>query len=140
MDSKPGTESLPSGPPDVRPQAAPEASASGQKLSLQITPKAAEAARKQLTKRSTPDSMIRLGIRGAGCSGFTYVIEFEDKAPRDRDRVFEQDGVKFVVDKKSLLYLAGTILDWESKLMSQGFKFVNPNEKSSCGCGHSFTV
>jgi iron-sulfur cluster assembly protein len=131
MDSKPGTsESLPSLPPDVRPS----------QLSLTITPKAAEAARKQLAKRSTPESMIRLGIRGAGCSGFTYVIEFEDKAPRDRDRVFEQDGVKFVVDKKSLLYLAGTILDWEQKLMSQGFKFVNPNEKSSCGCGHSFTV
>ncbi len=109
-------------------------------LALTITPKAAEAARKQLQKRGTPDGMIRLGIRGAGCSGFTYVIEFEDKEPRDRDRVFEQDGVKFVVDKKSLLYLAGTILEWEQKLMSQGFKFVNPNEKSSCGCGHSFNV
>jgi iron-sulfur cluster assembly protein len=109
-------------------------------LAIAITSKAAEAARKQLAKRGTPDSMIRLGIRGAGCSGFTYVIEFEDKGPRERDRVFEQDGVKFVVDKKSLLYLAGTILEWEQKLMSQGFKFVNPNEKNSCGCGHSFTV
>lgn len=109
-------------------------------LAITITPKAAEAARKQLQKRGTPDGMIRLGIRGAGCSGFTYVIEFEDKEPRERDRVFEQDGVKFVVDKKSLLYLAGTILEWEQKLMSQGFKFVNPNEKSSCGCGHSFSV
>ncbi len=128
MESKP--EIAESKPAEARPS----------QLSLTITSKAAEMARKQLAKRSTPDSMIRLGIRGAGCSGFTYVIEFEDKPPRDRDRVFEQDGVKFVVDKKSLLYLAGTILDWEHKLMSQGFKFVNPNEKSSCGCGHSFTV
>jgi iron-sulfur cluster assembly protein len=130
METKPETESLPSLPPGTRTS----------QLSLTIAPKAAEAARKQLQKRGTPDSMIRLGIRGAGCSGFTYVIEFEDKEPRDRDRVFEQDGVKFVVDKKSLLYLAGTILEWEQKLMSQGFKFVNPNEKNSCGCGHSFTV
>lgn len=128
---------------DLKPEIAgapPEARPSGSALSLTITSRAADAARKQLAKRSTPESMIRLGIRGAGCSGFTYVIEFEDKGARDRDRVFEQDGVKFVVDKKSLLYLAGTILDWEAKLMSQGFKFVNPNEKSSCGCGHSFTV
>ncbi|MGZ3451909.1 MAG: HesB/IscA family protein [Polyangiales bacterium] len=109
-------------------------------LTIGITPKAAEAARKQLQKRGTPESMIRLGIKGAGCSGFTYVIEFEDKGARDRDRVFEQDGVKFVVDKKSLLYLAGTGLDFEVKMMSQGFKFRNPQEKSSCGCGHSFTV
>ena len=133
METKPESghvESLPSLPPGTRTS----------QLSLTISPKAAEAARKQLAKRNTPESMIRLGIRGAGCSGFTYVIEFEDKAPRDRDRVFEQDGVKFVVDKKSLLYLAGTVLEWEQKLMSQGFKFVNPNEKNSCGCGHSFTV
>ena len=111
------------------------------KLAISISDSAAVAARKQLEKRGTPGSMIRLGIRGAGCSGFTYVIEFEDGTPREgRDRVFEHDGVKFVVDRKSLLYLAGTQLDWEKKLMSQGFKFVNPNEKSSCGCGHSFTV
>ena len=69
----------------------------GSKLAISITSKAAEAARKQLAKRSTPGGMIRLGIRGSGCSGFSYVIEFEDKEPRDRDRVFEQDGVKFVV-------------------------------------------
>ncbi len=133
METKPESaheKSLPSVPTGARTS----------QLSLTIAPKAAEMARKQLTKRGTPDAMIRLGIRGAGCSGFTYVIEFEDKEPRDRDRVFEQDGVKFVVDKKSLLYLAGTILEWEQKLMSQGFKFVNPNEKNSCGCGHSFTV
>jgi iron-sulfur cluster assembly protein len=109
-------------------------------LSIGITPAAATAAKKQLEKRGTPNAMIRLGIKGSGCSGFTYVIEFEDGTPRDRDRVFEQDGVKFVVDKKSLLYLAGTELDFEVKMMSQGFKFRNPNEKSTCGCGHSFTV
>jgi len=134
METKAETHSESTAP--ATPSAAPQQKA----LAITITPKAAEAARKQLQKRGTPGSMIRLGIRGAGCSGFTYVIEFEDKEPRDRDRVFEQDGVRFVVDKKSLLYLAGTSLEWEQKLMSQGFKFVNPNEKNSCGCGHSFTV
>jgi iron-sulfur cluster assembly protein len=80
-----------------------------------------------------------------GCSGFSYVIEFHDGAPRARDRVYDLtavDGtpVRVVVDPKSLLYLNGSVLDWEQTLMQQGFKFVNPNEKSSCGCGHSFTV
>lgn len=131
MDPKPETQS----PSPSTPSTAP-----GKQLTIGITAKAADAARKQLEKRGTPNAMIRLGIKGSGCSGFTYVIEFEDGTPRDRDRVFEQDGVKFVVDKKSLLYLAGTELDFEMKMMSQGFKFRNPNEKSTCGCGHSFTV
>lgn len=114
--------------------------ASATSLSIAITDRAAEAAHKQLLKRGTPNAMVRLGIRGSGCSGFTYVIEFEDNAPRERDRVFAHNGVQFIVDKKSLIYLAGTQLDWEQTLMSQGFKFVNPNEKSRCGCGHSFQV
>jgi iron-sulfur cluster assembly protein len=109
-------------------------------LSIDITAAAAAAARKQLAKRGTPEAMIRLGIKGGGCSGFSYVIQVEDAAPRDRDRVFERDGARFVVDKKSLLYLAGTTLDWKQTLMQQGFEFVNPNVKTNCGCGHSFQV
>jgi iron-sulfur cluster assembly protein len=109
-------------------------------LSISVTPKAAEAAKKQLAKRGTPDAAIRLGLRGGGCSGFSYVIEFADGEPRERDRVFEVDGVRFFVDPKSLLYLAGTVLDWEQTLMHQGFKFRNPNEAAGCGCGHSFSV
>jgi iron-sulfur cluster assembly protein len=110
------------------------------KLAITVTPKAAEMAKKQLAKRGTPDAAIRLGLRGGGCSGFSYVIEFADGPPRERDRVFEQDGARFFVDPKSLVYLAGTVLDWEQTLMRQGFKFVNPNEKTGCGCGHSFSV
>ncbi|MET0592203.1 MAG: iron-sulfur cluster assembly accessory protein, partial [Polyangiaceae bacterium] len=68
------------------------------------------------------------------------VIEFSDDPPRERDRVFEFDGIKVFVDPKSLIYLAGTVLDWEQTLMYQGFKFRNPNEKQGCGCGHSFSV
>lgn len=107
---------------------------------ISISFAAAEQVKLQLEKRATPESYIRLGIKGGGCSGFSYVLRFEDDSPKDRDVVFEQHGVKIVVDKKSLVYLNGATLDWEKTLLKQGFKFVNPNEKASCGCGHSFTV
>ena len=113
--------------------------------SLTVTPKAVEAIKKQIAKRAIADTSLRVGIRGGGCSGFSYVIEFHDGPPRARDRVYDltaADGtpVRVVVDPKSLLYLNGSVLDWEQTLMQQGFKFKNPNEKTSCGCGHSFTV
>ena len=122
-----------------------EGDKTSKELSISVAPKAVEAIRKQMQKRGTMDAALRLGIRGGGCSGFSYVIEFHDGVPRARDRVFDykaEDGtpVRVVVDPKSLIYLNGTVLDWEQTLMSQGFKFVNPQEKTSCGCGHSFTV
>jgi iron-sulfur cluster assembly protein len=110
------------------------------KAHVSLSPKAIEAAKKQLVKRGTPDAAIRLGLKGGGCSGFSYVIEFSDDPPRARDRVFDFDGVKVFVDPKSLIYLAGTVLDWEQTLMYKGFKFKNPNEATNCGCGHSFSV
>ena len=84
-------------------------------------------------------------MRGGGCSGFSYVIEFDDDAPRKGDLVLEfpEEGkstVRVYCDKKSILYLGGSVLDWEKTLMFQGFKFKNPKEASRCGCGHSFTV
>src|SRR5260221_14391788 len=109
-------------------------------LQISISPVAAEQIKLQLEKRGTPESYLRLGIKGGGCSGLSYVLRFEDDSPKDRDTVFEEHGVKVVVDKKSLVYLNGSTLDWEKTLLKQGFKFINPNEKSSCGCGHSFTV
>lgn len=110
------------------------------KLSVTLSPKAVEMAKSRLIKRGTPDAALRLGVKGGGCSGFGYVIEFSDEPPRDRDRVFVFDGVRVYVDKKSLVYLAGTTLDWEQTLMQTGFKFRNPQEAAACGCGHSFTV
>ena len=112
---------------------------------ISVTPKAVEMIKKQIQKRGVQNTALRLGIRGGGCSGFSYVIEFHDGEPRAKDNVFDyvaEDGtpVRVVVDKKSLVFLAGTELDWEQSLMQQGFKFKNPNEKTSCGCGHSFTV
>jgi iron-sulfur cluster assembly protein len=117
--------------------AVPAASA---KKSVTITDGAVEYAKKRLAQRGTPDAAIRLGVRGGGCSGFSYVIEFSDDPPRERDFVFEAGGVRFYVDKKSFVYLAGSALDYEKTLVFQGFKFKNPQEASRCGCGHSFTV
>jgi iron-sulfur cluster assembly protein len=110
------------------------------KRTLTITDGAASYAKDKLAQRGTPGAAVRLGIKGGGCSGFSYVIQFDDDPPRERDSVFEHQGVRFYVDKKSLVYLAGSALDYEKTVMFQGFKFRNPNEASSCGCGHSFTV
>jgi len=126
-------------------QATQEPKEQGKTPAITVSAKAVEAIARQMRKRGTMDASLRLGIRGGGCSGFSYVIEFHDGAPHARDRVFDYtaaDGtpVRVVVDPKSLIYLAGTELDWEQTLMQQGFKFRNPNEKSGCGCGHSFSV
>lgn len=112
---------------------------------LSVSQAAVDAISAQVKKRGVEGTALRVGIRGGGCSGFSYVIEFHDGAPHARDVVYDlraTDGssVRVVVDKKSLLYLGGAELDWEKTLMRQGFKFVNPNEKASCGCGTSFTV
>jgi iron-sulfur cluster assembly protein len=123
----------------VQPQPQPKAQA------IAVSPQAVDAIARQMKKRGTPDASLRLGIRGGGCSGFSYVIEFHDGPPHARDRVFDHvasDGtpVRVVVDPKSLVYLSGTLLEWEQTLMRQGFKFSNPNEKAGCGCGTSFSV
>jgi iron-sulfur cluster assembly protein len=115
------------------------------KRMIAVSPVAVEAMRAQLAKRGTPDAAIRVGIRGGGCSGFSYVIEFDDKPPRTGDLVLEfaepeRATVRVHCDKKSIIYLGGTVLDWQKTLMFQGFKFVNPQEATRCGCGHSFTV
>jgi iron-sulfur cluster assembly protein len=110
------------------------------KKTVTITDGAVEYAKKRLAQRGTPDAAVRLGVRGGGCSGFSYVIEFADDPPKERDLVFVAGGVRFYVDKKSFVYLAGSALDYEKTLVFQGFKFKNPQEASRCGCGHSFTV
>jgi len=112
---------------------------------IAVSPKAVEAIRAQLAKRGTPEGAIRVGVRGGGCSGFSYAIEFEDNPPRTGDLVleFSEEGkstVRVLCDKKSILYLGGSVLDWEKTMMFQGFKFKNPQEATRCGCGHSFTV
>jgi iron-sulfur cluster assembly protein len=106
---------------------------------VRLTQKAIEIAKQALVKRGTPSASLRLGVRGGGCSGVSYAIEFSDKV-RERDHKFDFDGLQVVVDPKSLVYLRGAVLDYEVKLMQHGFRFVNPNEKSGCGCGESFQI
>jgi iron-sulfur cluster assembly protein len=127
-------------PNTTTPEPALQAEPSASKKTVTITDAAVEYAKKRLAQRGTPDAAIRLGVRGGGCSGFSYVIEFSDDPPRERDLVFEAGSVRFYVDKKSFVYLAGSALDYEKTLVFAGFKFKNPQEASRCGCGHSFTV
>jgi len=82
---------------------------------------------------------LRLGVRTSGCSGMAYVLEFADQI-EDGDIVFEDHGVKVIVDPKSLVYIDGTELDFGKEGLNEGFKFNNPNVKDSCGCGESFNV
>ena len=82
---------------------------------------------------------LRLGVKTTGCSGMSYVLEFVDEINAD-DEVFENHGIKVIVDKKSLVYIDGTELDFAKEGLNEGFKFNNPNEKDQCGCGESFTV
>ena len=124
----------------VSPSSKSEAPVASGKRTIHVSEQAVVFAREKLAQRGTPDAAVRLGIKGGGCSGFSYVIQFEDEAPRERDYVFEFGGIRFLVDKKSLIYLAGSTLDYEKTLMFQGFKFRNPNVKDECGCGESFNI
>lgn len=81
---------------------------------------------------------LRVGVKGGGCSGMTYVLDFKHKT--DKDEVFEIDGINFIVDRSHDLYLAGMQVDWQGGLNSRGFTFNNPNASSTCGCGTSFAV
>ena len=108
---------------------------------IQVTERALKRVRSAMAKENvTPETGgLRLGVQGGGCSGLSYNIRF-DSQPRERDRVFEFDGVRVFVDPKSFLYLSGMVLDYEESLIKQGFAFVNPNSTKSCGCGSSFSA
>jgi iron-sulfur cluster assembly protein len=107
---------------------------------ITVTPKALARIRAAMAKEniSPEEGGLRLGVQGGGCSGLNYSIRF-DAHPRERDRVFNFDGVRVFVDPKSFIYLHGMTLDYQETLMQQGFVFVNPNAQRSCGCGSSFS-
>jgi iron-sulfur cluster assembly protein len=107
-------------------------------MAISVTPAAAERVRGYIAKRGKGEG-LRLGVRTSGCSGMAYVIEYADKIEPD-DEVYESNGVRIVVDKKSLTYLDGTEIDFAREGLNEGFKFNNPNVKSACGCGESFGV
>lgn len=105
--------------------------------------KVTEAAKKKaislMAEEGKDNAFIRVGVEGGGCSGLMYKLEF-DTVIQDNDKEFEDNGVKIVVDKKSVLYLAGTILDFSGGLNGKGFVFNNPNAGRTCGCGESFSL
>lgn len=107
-------------------------------MAITLTQNAAEHISRYLEKRGKGLG-LRLGVRTTGCSGMAYKLEYVDE-PDAQDQVFENHGVKVFVDPKSLAYLEGTQLDYGREGLNEGFKFTNPNEKATCGCGESFTV
>ncbi len=107
---------------------------------ITITASATEKVKNLLTQNNIPSNGgLRLGVRGGGCSGLSYVMEFAEGA-RPGDEVLEMEGVRFFVDEKSSEFLQGTELDYVEGVMGAGFEFKNPNVKRSCACGSSFSV
>jgi iron-sulfur cluster assembly protein len=107
-------------------------------MAVTLTPQAASHISRYLQRRGKGVG-LRLGVRTTGCSGMAYKLEYVDE-PDAADQVFESHGVKVFVDPKSLAYIDGTELDYAREGLNEGFKFHNPNEKATCGCGESFTV
>ena len=105
---------------------------------IEITQTADDKIRTLMSKQGINEGGLRVGIKGGGCSGLSYTFAWEKEA-RLGDEVFEgPSGARIFVDKKSLLYLNGTVLDYDTGLLGRGFVFNNPNAKSNCGCGSSF--
>ena len=106
---------------------------------IALTPTAADKVRQLLTGRGTPEIGLRIGVRGGGCSGNSYYMEFcETETPGDE--LVETNGVKLFVDLKSMVLLGGTEIDYVEGLMGAGFKFNNPTVKHNCACGESFSA
>jgi iron-sulfur cluster assembly protein len=104
---------------------------------IQISEGAARKIKALMSKQGISDGGLRVGVKGGGCSGLSYIFAWEKEA-RTGDEVFEGNGAKIFVDKKSYLFLKGTTLDYDTALLTQGFVFHNPNAKQTCGCGSSF--
>ena len=108
-------------------------------MNFEVTEKAAKQLISVQAREGKPDFFLRVSVVGGGCSGFSYKMSFEDKQ-NEGDKVFEHFGVKVLIDPKSLLFLDKTQLDFSDGLNGQGFTFQNPNAKTTCGCGSSFSA
>ena len=107
---------------------------------ITLTPTASQEVKRLMAQEQKPNLGLRIGVKGGGCSGMSYVLEIEEATPKQYDTVFEQEGLKVLIDAKSHLYLDGTTVDFKAGLMGGGFEFSNPLAKKSCGCGTSFTT
>jgi iron-sulfur cluster assembly accessory protein len=121
-----------------RPTSTPTPTDVGMESPVQLTPKALEMVKDAIQREGLVGWGIRVGVMGGGCAGFQYSMDFE-KDPRDGDMTFEQDGVRLFVDPMSSMYLQGVAVDYVVGLQGAGFKFNNPNAKTTCGCGSSFS-
>ncbi len=112
-------------------------------MAIQLTERAVDRINELKVKRQTPEHFFRIGIRGGGCSGLSYFVDFAEQAD-PKDKVFEfgpdDSKVKVLIDRKSYLFLNGTEVDWKTELMKTGFEFKNPLAAKSCSCGESFTM
>ena len=106
---------------------------------IEISEKAGARIAAMIREKGTPNGGLRLGVKGGGCSGLSYHVDWAAE-PRKLDQIYERAGGRVFVDPKSAQFLAGTVVDWQQTLMQSGFVFRNPNVKSACGCGESFTV
>ncbi len=108
---------------------------------ITLTPTAVQEVKRLMEKEQKPNLGLRIGVKGGGCSGMTYVLALDEATPKQYDSVFEHEGIKVLIDAKSHLYLDGTTVDYASNgLMGGGFEFHNPLAKKSCGCGTSFSA
>ncbi len=108
-------------------------------MSVQLTPRAAERVRTLLLDKGLEDGWLRLGVKGGGCSGFSYVLDLVP-TPTESDKQFEAHGTRVCVDRKSYLHVNGTTVDWSDDLVKTGFVFDNPVARKTCSCGDSFTT
>ncbi len=109
-------------------------------MGIQVSDVAARRIKLLMEKQQMTEGGLRVGVKGGGCSGLSYTFSWERQARLGDEVIDGPDGIKIFVDKKSLIYLDGTVLDYDTSLLSKGFVFQNPNAKSTCGCGTSFQV
>ena len=106
---------------------------------IQLTDIAKQEVKKLIDQQGKPGAFLRVGVKGGGCSGLSYEVQFDD-AVKEYDRVYDIEGVKVVCDSKSFIYLDGMAIDYSKELVGGGFKFINPNATGTCGCGTSFSA
>lgn len=111
-------------------------------MAILLSEKAAAEIKKIIAEQglSEAETRLRVGVKGGGCSGFSYMLDLTEEAKGDGDKELESNGVKMLIDEKSSLYLDGTEIDFKDEVMGRGFVFKNPNATSTCGCGSSFSA